>query len=350
MRTADDFWRDVSERFRPPVVLGDIGTFFNQDIELAAELLEAAAASGARYIKGEILHDPEICLPTDATEHYLDETAREQQENYRSLIDRKTVSLDDYRQLYERCRKHDLGLVLSVYDTEGADFAKSIDACALKIASTNVVHAPLIRHCARLGLPLIIDTGKSTLDEVQRAVNWAREAGAKHLLIEYSPPAPPAPMERHNLHILPDLETLLGLPVGLSDHHRGDEMLYAATALGCRLLEKGLCQDNPSSDQDVYHALPVGQLHDVIRRCHNIHAALGNAQAAFAAPPQRPTARMGLVAETEIKPGDQLSLSNVRFAFPTLGIPVEHWDQVAGSTVNTAIAANTPLEWSHVSA
>lgn len=350
MKTAEDFWRDISAVFRPPVVLGDIGTFFNQDITLATQLLEQAAAGGTRYIKGEILHDPEICLPTDATEHYLDQTAKQQQENYRALIERKVVSLTDYRKLFARCAHFHLGLVLSVYDTVGADFASEIGACALKIASTNVVHAPLIRHCAGLQLPLIIDSGKSSLSEVQQAIEWAREAGADRLLIEYSPPAPPAALEKHNLQILPDLQKMFGLPVGLSDHHHGEEMLYAATALGARLLEKGLCADNPNSDQDVYHALSVSRLPAVTRACHNIHAALGSAQAAYTPPAQRPTARMGLVAETDLQPGDQLGLNNVRFAFPTLGIPVEHWDQVAGSTVTQAIAANTPLEWNHVSA
>ena len=347
--TPKQFWRDVSEAFRPPVVLPDIGTFFNQDMQLAEKLLHAVAnQGGARYIKGEILHDADICLPTDTTEQYLDNDAETRQENYRALIERKTVGLEHYRELFAHCRDLNLGLVLSVYDIEGADFASEIGACALKIASTNVVHAPLIRHCARLGLPLIIDTGKATLAEAQRAVSWAMDAGLRELVVEYSPPAPPAPLERHNLQILPDLRKLFGLPVGLSDHHHGEEMLYAATALGARVLEKGLCGRNPGSDQDVYHALHIDRLSEVIDLCHNVHAALGDSHAAYAPPPERPAARMGLVAVKDLQPGEELTLENVRFAFPTLGIPVEKWDDVAGSKVSHEVAANTPLKWKDV--
>jgi len=342
------FWRDVSDPSRPPVFLPDIGTFFNRDLDLAAQLLHKVAGSGARYIKGEILHDPEICLPTDTAERYLGNDAKPREENYRALIERKTVGLDAYRELFAPCRDLGLGLVLSVYDGAGAEFAAEIGAQAIKIASTNVVHAPLIRQCAGLGVPLIIDTGKATLAEAQRAVEWAFKAGASELVVEYSPPAPPAPLEKHNLRILRDLNKLFGLPIGLSDHHHGDEMLFAASALGCRVLEKGVCDNSPNSDQDVYHALNVDRLPDVLDQCHNIHAALGEANAAYAPPPERPAARMGVVALKNLQPGDVLNLDNVRFAFPTLGIPVEEWDRIAGAKVVQSVAADNPVEWQHV--
>ena len=346
--TPDQFWLDVSQPFCPPVVLPDIGTFFNQDMQLAERLMQAVAESGARYVKGEILHDADICLPSDTAEHYLGQAAEPVSENYRALIERKTVSLDQYRRLFESCPRLGLGLVLSVYDPSGANFAREVGACALKIASTNVVHAPLIRYCASLGLPLIIDTGKATLAEAERAVSWAREGGATRLIVEYSPPAPPAPLERHNLRVLPELQKLFGLPIGLSDHHHGEEMLYAAAALGCRVLEKGLCDTDADADQDVFHALPLQRLREVINACHNVHAALGEAHAAYAPPAERPSARMGLVAQCDLQPGEKLTLENVRFAFPTLGIPVEKWDAVAGNSLSKPVAANTPVDWSDV--
>jgi len=344
----EQFWRDVSESSSPPVILPDIGTFFNRDMQQADQLMHEVARSGTHYIKGEILHDAEICLSTDIAEHYLGADATPVSENYRSLIERKTVSLDDYRKLFSACEKHRIGLVLSVYDLQGVDFAIEIGACALKIASTNIVHAPLIRACAATGLPLLIDSGKSTLAEVERALQWAKDAGSEKIVIEYSPPAPPTPLANHNLLVMQELVKRFELPIGLSDHHHGEEMLYAATVLGCRVLEKGVCPTQNANDQDVYHALPIDHLSRVRQRCHNIHTAMGNAHAAYQPPEQRPVARMGLVTQQTLKPGDIINLNSVRFAFPTIGIPVEQWDEVEGSTVSQTLDANTPLEWSHV--
>lgn len=348
--SPQQFWNDVIHPYSPPVLLPDIGTFFNRDMAQAAMLLRAVHASGVRYIKGEILHDADICLPGEVSERYLGTDAQPISENYRRLIERKTVALEDYRQLFAPCRELGLGLVLSVYDFRGADFAQEIGACALKIASTNIVHAPLIRHCAGLGLPLLLDTGKATRAEIRRAFGWARAAGTDRIVMEYSPPAPPAPVEHHNLRVLHELQQSFGGPIGLSDHHAGEEMLYAATALGCRVLEKGVCADTMDDDQDVFHALPIGQLAGVRRRCHAIHAALGNAQDAYPEIDRRPAARMGLIATRDLASGDRIESGNIGFAFPTIGIGVEDWDRVSGQQLHRAVSAGSPLSWQDVDA
>lgn len=346
--TPDQFWDDVSDAARPPVLLPDIGTFFNQDMSLASQMILAVHSHGANYLKGELLHDPDICLATETTEQYLGHDAQPIRENYRRLIDRKAVPLKEYERIFEPCDELGMGLVLSVYDIAGAEFAARMGACALKIASTNVVHAPLIRHCAQLGLPILLDSGKSSFDEITRAIQWAREAGAERLILEYSPPAPPAPIAGHNLRVLEFLASVFDGPLGLSDHHAGEEMLYAATALGCRVLEKGVCTDAAASDQDIFHALPLGRLNEVTTKYRNIHAALGDADMAFRPPEQRPAARMGVTAATDLSPGERVRRENVRFAFPTLGVPVEDWDRLEGRAVTRPIGAGQPLQWSDV--
>ena len=44
----------------PPVFFPDIGTFFNQNIKTAKKMIESLIASGAKVVKGEILHNPNI--------------------------------------------------------------------------------------------------------------------------------------------------------------------------------------------------------------------------------------------------------------------------------------------------
>lgn len=345
---GDTFWQEVISTNKCPLVLPDIGTFFNQDMSVARKLFNDIADSGVRYIKGEILHDADVCLPGAQLEQYLDADGQPLKENYRQLIERKTVSLSHYRELFAPCNNLKLGLILSVYDIAGADFAIEIGSCALKVASTNIVHAPLIRYCAASGLPLILDTGKSTIDEVERAVNWAKEVGCNRIIVEYSPPAPPNPTDQHNLKVLTWLQQHLALPIGLSDHHSGEEMLYAATVFGCRLLEKGVCPDEQNDDQDVFHALKVSQLNEVIGKCKSIHSALGEVAKAYQTPPTRSPARMGLVASKEIKAGQVINQDNLRYAFPTLGIGIEYIDRIIGQKTCHDIQAGQPIGWQDV--
>jgi sialic acid synthase SpsE len=329
--------------------LPDIGTFFNQDVQQALRLADILRSAGVPFIKGEVLHDPSICLPSDVTVQYLSDKKEPVTERYRGLIERKFLPLTQYEEIFRHCKTLGLGLVLSVYDTVGANFARDIGAAGLKIASSNIVHAPLIRYIAQLGLPMIIDSGRSSLDETLRAISWAREAGAQRLILEYSPPAPPTPVSEHHLRVLSRLQSVFDGPIGLSDHHAGAEILYAATALGYRVLEKGVCPNSHVADQDVYHAISADQVATALQTIHSIHAALGYPSKAYNSPARHP-ARMGLVASHSLRRGDYITLEDVKFAFPALGIPVEEWDKVNGQKLTADLLAGTPIEWKHVAA
>jgi len=334
----------------PPVFLAEIGTLFNQDVGLARDMVEQVRRSreAVRHtpllLKGEILHTADICLDDDAVENYYSRSGEHCAERYREVIERKVVPLDQYRAIFGLCT--DLPFVLSVYDLEGADFAADIGAVALKIASSNVTHVPLIRHVARLGLPMLIDTGRSTLPEIERAVSTARDAGCDRLLTEHSPDGHPALPENHNLRMLWTLARTFGAPVGLSDHHAGEEMLYLSVALGASLVEKGVTLDPDALDQDVSHALPLTELVRVANTLHDCWLALGQDVRDLTTPIEMlgSSARMGLVARRDLHAGDPVDLDHVTFAFPRKGIGAEEWDEVCGRTLGRDLPAGSVID------
>jgi sialic acid synthase SpsE len=331
-----------------PLFFPDIGTFFNRDMAVAEDLVHRLHRAGVRILKGEILHDIDIVLDDETTETYLNRDGIPQVERYRDLIARKIVPLASYEKLFALCHELGMEFLVSVYDIKGADFAKAIGACALKISSSNMVHQPLIEHVAALELPLIIDTGKSTLEEVARSVQWAEDAGARHLVIQHSPEAPPAPLANHHLKMLVSFREVFDRPVGLSDHHSGEEMLYAAVALGAHVVEKGIIPDDMYSDQDVRHALPISQVEEVWGKCQRIYTALGAPMRYLARNRKKYISRMGLAALRNLQVGDILGLDTVRFAFPAKGIPVENWDIVKGWRLRRDLAQGQVIGWQDV--
>jgi sialic acid synthase SpsE len=342
---------------RPPLFLAEIGSYFNGDVALAARMIRQVIAAREQVpdlplaLKTEILDDAEICLPGDTTETYAAKDGRTQVENYRALIERKVVPLADYAPLFRLCTDAAMPLVVSVYDFKAADFAAAHGASALKIASSNLVHVPLIRHVAGLGLPMLIDTGRSTIAEVHRAVATARAAGCADIVVQHSPDGHPALPKAHNLRIFQTFLQAFGLPVGLSDHHVGVEMLYLSVALGATLLEKGVHVDAAELDQDISHSMALDDLPAVMRSVRDCWLALGK-------PARDPrdriegvigtSQRQCLVAKRDLAPGDAISLETVRFAFPCRGIPVEHWDLVAGWRITAVVPAGRPIGWQHV--
>ncbi|NJD86454.1 MAG: hypothetical protein FIB05_00385, partial [Betaproteobacteria bacterium] len=172
----------------PPALWPDIDVYFKRDAALALRLVDAIREAGIATVKTAALHDPGLAVDGGAPAQYFVQGRGVVSESYREVVERHAVPLADLRRIFARVRERGLDLVVSVYDEEGIALAVEMDAAALKIPSSNIVHAPLIRAAASAGRPLVIDTGRSTMAEIGRAVAWARRAGAERLLVQHSPP------------------------------------------------------------------------------------------------------------------------------------------------------------------
>jgi sialic acid synthase SpsE len=340
-----------------PIFFAEVGSYFNGDASSALRLFEKIVAvrdavpEAAVALKTEILDNPEICLRADLTETYVDKAGNARTENYRELLERKSMPLDDYRPLFAYCREQNIPTVVSVYDFNAADFSEEQGAAALKIASANIVHLPLIDHVARKGLPMVIDSGRATLQEVARAIECARSAGCSEIVVQHSPDGHPALPAAHNLRILQSYAQAFGLPTGLSDHYVGVEMLYMAVALGSQVLEKGLYFDPDELDQDISHSMSIDDFEFVLRRVMDCWTALGSTYRDTSKPILGnigSSQRQGLVAKVDLKPGDAVAFENVRFAFPAFGVGVEHWFTVQDWVMKRPVAAGKPIGWGDV--
>lgn len=341
----------------PPIFLCEIGSYYNGCEADAFKFVDEILAASSRnpctpvVLKTEILNNPEICLPEGIEECYTNKEGQIRKENFRALIERKVMSLASYGKLFEYLNNADMPFVISVYDFEAVDFSIKYGASALKIASANVVHIPLIRYAAKQGVPLVIDTGRASIAEVFAAVDAARSVGCQKIIIQHSPDGHPALAEAHNLRILQSYQQCFGTPVGLSDHYVGLEMMYMSIALGASCIEKGVAFDPNQLDQDISHSMDINKLDTVLIRLHECWQALGSTQRdkrkrinSNIGTSQRP----GLVAKKALYPGDKINLDNIGFAFPCKGIPVEKWDDVVGWEISKNVEAGRPVEWIHM--
>ncbi len=334
---------------RPPLIWPDIDVYFKRDLTLAHRLVDAIAESGTGCLKLAALHDPEICLPGTYPVEYFIPGQGMHAEPYRAVVERHTVGLNILAELIAQGRRAGLVIILSLYDHRGLDFALAQQVDIIKIPSSNIVHQPLIQAAAQTPLPLVLDTGRSTLAEIARAVDWARSGDPRRpLLIQHSQRAAPAPAEQGHLRMLSTLQGIFGCPVGLSDHAIGIDAALAAVALGACVIEKGVVADASAPDIDVSHALPISQLRDMRLRCEEIWRMLGQPMRPSSEIGPRPADRMGLIAAAAIQGGERLGLNNIGFAHPTIGIPVEHFNRVQNGIAAGAIAQGKPIEWSDV--
>jgi len=324
--------------------MAEIGTFFNQDIGLAKEYLARIVEAGVPLFKTEILHDPDVCLRSSGLQIKFHHAGGMQVEEYRRLIERKTVPLAEYEKLFAGVREAGIPFVASVYDFEGVDFFVKQGGGALKIARHNITHLPLIRYCAATGLPVIFDVGIVYLHEIAAAVHAARTHGGGGVVVNHHPGPNPTPAEGQNLRAIATYKEIFHAPVGLACHYRGDEILYTAIGLGADLLEKGVVDDPDRVEQDVVSAARLSELPELVRKVRACSAALGERLPPIKEPRDLNT-RKGLAARVAILAGAPLTLENVGFAWPPLGVPAEYWDVIQDRKAARDLAPGEPIRW-----
>jgi sialic acid synthase SpsE len=331
----------------PTVLMAEIGTFFNSDLELARSYILRCHEAGAPVLKTEIVHDPEIVLKNTGLNHTFRHANGSKTEDYRALMERKVVPLEGYRALFGLCHELGMPVVASVYDLDGIDFFVDAGGAGIKIARNNINNVPLIRHAAQTGLPIIFDAGVVYFDEVARAVRLAQYEGAGGVIVTHHPGANPAPPENHNMRIMQTYRQALNIPVGFTCHHVGDEFLYMSVGMGANIIEKGVDIDPTRVEQDLITAASLDELPDIVRKVRNCWLGLGGVPGKFAEPRDL-SVRAGLVAKRAIAQGASLTLENVRFSWPPVGISAEQWDLIDGRSASRDFSAGEPIGWNDV--
>lgn len=116
----------------------------------------------------------------------------------------------------------------------------------VKIASGCLTRKPLLEAARDTGLPVILSTGMSDLEEVKRAASLLPFT---HLTLLHCTSAYPCRLEDVNLKAMFRLQEMQ-YPVGYSDHTSGITVAIAAVALGATVIEKHLTLDRNADGPD----------------------------------------------------------------------------------------------------
>ena len=330
----------------PARFMAELGTFYNQDIEKALELVDLAAASGADIIKSEILHSPNIVLDREDVMVHYNHTSGTSSEKYYDLIKRKCVSLENYKILIEHTKKQGLPFVASVYDFKGVDFLVNNGGAAIKIWRNNFNNFPLLQCAGETKLPVIFDFAFTAPSDMLKAVETVLKSGANGVCVNYHPGHNPTPANHHDLRLIQTYKSLFNSPVGLSCHYRGEEIMYAAIGAGVNLVEKGVYDNVDEADQNVISATSSTNLKSTIDAFKGCAAAMGNG--VFQTEKEN-TIGYGFVVKQDLKKGDKITWNNVALAFPNKGIGCDYSNLVLGSIAATDLVKDESLLFDHIS-
>ena len=322
----------------PCFVIAEAGINHNGDETLAAELVAAAAEAGADAIKFQTHFPEHEMLRGGATAAYVGESLFD-------LLTRTALSRDAHRTLRDLARTKGIIFLSTPFSREAADFLETLGVPAFKTGSGELTNLPLQRHIARKHKPMIISTGMSTPEEIDRTVQAVRAEETPFALMHCTSTYP-TPYEHVQLGCIGWLKSLYGVPVGFSDHTLGSYAAYAAVAGGANLFEKHFTISRSLPGPDQQGSMEPAELHDLVRGIRAIEKAGGSTKTIQPGEQEvRDMAHHSVVSMRDIAAGATIAADDVWAKRPGTGIPARQLGDVIGRVARCAIPAGQLIRW-----
>jgi len=255
----------------PAYVIAEIGLNHNGDVELAKRLIDVAADAGVQAVKFQ-KRTPEISTP-----EHMKGVMRETPWGEMTYLDyryRVEFDRDQYIEIGDHATIRGLSWFASPWDEPSVAFLEDINVVAYKVASASVTDLGLLRAMAATGKTVILSTGMSTLDQIDRAVETL---GTERLVLMHATSTYPMPAAEANLLMIPTLAARFpGVPVGYSGHETGLQISLAAVALGAVAVERHITLDRAMWGSDHAASLEPTGLEHLVRDIRVIEEAMGD--------------------------------------------------------------------------
>lgn len=327
----------------PPYVIAELSANHNGKLDTAMRIIEEAKRAGADAVKLQTYTADTITLNSDAEEFLIHGGLWHGKTLY-ELYQEAHLPWEWHKPLFEHARKLGITIFSSPFDNTAVDLLEDLNAPAYKIASFEAVDLPLIKYVASTGKPMIISTGMADAEEIQEAIDAAREGGCKELAILHCVSGYPAPAEDYNLRTIPDMIARFGLVTGLSDHTLDNTTAIASVVMGASIIEKHFTLDRSGGGPDDSFSLEPADLAALCRDSKTAWAALGKVDYGRKSSEQGNVKfRRSLYFVKDLKAGDVITADAVRSVRPGFGLAPKMLDGIIGRRVAFDVRAHTAV-------
>ena len=254
-------------------IIAEVGINHNGNIEIFKQLIQAAKDCGADYVKGQKRNPKECLSPEQYAKPVNSWTGAK---NYGAHKEFLELSNDAWRKLFDYSADVGIKLTASVFDKTSADFIAGFKPDFIKVGSAEVTKLALLKYIGGKGIPIIMSTGMSTIDEIDVAVQVLR-SNNNPLTLMHTTSAYPCKLEDVNLNMLDWLKSRYSLPVGLSAHYKNSNGGCEAVAIskGAEYIERHFTLDRTMQGSDHAGSLEPEHLKLLVKHIRGVEKAMG---------------------------------------------------------------------------
>lgn len=254
----------------PCYIVAEIGINHNGDVGIAKRLIDVAVVAGCNAVKFQ-KRDPDSCVPLSQQNKM-----RETPWGYITYLEyRRKVEFGEkeYKEIDDYCRKKNVQWFVSSWDQVSLETLADFDLPCYKISSACLTDINLLKAFRSKKKPLILSTGMSTIEQIDKAVEVL---GKKDLIILHSTSTYPAYYEELNLRAIKTLRERYGVLVGYSGHETGIASSVAAVALGACMIERHITLDRSMWGSDQAASLEPSGTIRLVRDIRLVETSMGD--------------------------------------------------------------------------
>ena len=260
--------RDVGDG-QPCYIIAEIGINHNGDVAHAKRLISVASAAECNAVKFQKRTVDVVYTPEELAKPRESPFGETNGDLKRGL----EFGLPQYREIDRFARDCGMAWFASCWDEASVDFIDQFSPPCYKIASASLTDDNLLCHTRKKGKPIILSTGMSTLEQIDRAVDVL---GKQDLVLLHTCSTYPSQYTELNLRVIPMLRDRYDVPVGYSGHETGLASSVAAVAVGACIVERHITLDRAMWGSDHAASLEPSGINRLVRDIRLVETSMGD--------------------------------------------------------------------------
>ncbi|RAV99749.1 N-acetylneuraminate synthase family protein [Pseudochryseolinea flava] len=176
---------------------------------------------------------------------------------------RMEFSASQWKEIKDHCDEVGVEFLSSPFSIAAVDLLESLGMRRYKIASGEVTNDLLLTKIAETKKPVILSSGMSTWEELERAFHFFNKQGIDTSVLQCTTMYP-TPAERLGLEIIAELKRRFQCKVGFSDHSGTIVSAIAARSLGAEILEFHAVFDKRMFGPDAASSLTIDEIQELV--------------------------------------------------------------------------------------
>jgi len=331
----------------PSYIIAEIGANFDNNINKAKQLIDAAKTAGANCAKFQSFLADKIVSGKGFSSMTLKGVHGTWGRGIDEVFRDAEFPREWHKELADYCTNIGIDFSTSPYDFEAVDICVEVGAPYIKIGSGDITWLEMLEYIAKTGKPLFLATGDATMAEIDEAVRTIQGTGCIDLVLMQCITNYPSLVESANINVLQNYKKAFDILTGYSDHSPGSVVVLGSIALGACVIEKHFTLNKKDKGPDHNHSMDVSEFSKMVKDIRALESAMGGTQK-FVVEEESETVivqRRGLYAKRDIKVGEIIHLEDIDVLRPALGIPPKFKAIIAGKRAIKDVEKGMPIYW-----